>query len=154
MKGHISVALSDIKKEKIGHNIDKKARKSLNNVGLDYRHGTGHGVGYFLNVHEGPQAISKNNNIILNEGMILSNEPGFYLEKNLELELKIWFYRKVKNKMSFENLTMAPIDKDLINFKMLSNSEKNYLFKYHLEIYSKISRFLSTNERRWLAKLI
>ena len=71
----------DIKKEKIGHNIDKKARKSLNSAGLDYRHGTGHGVGYFLNVHEGPQAISKNNNIILNEGMILSNEPGFYLEK-------------------------------------------------------------------------
>ncbi len=155
LKGHISVALSDIKKEKIGHNIDKKARKSLNSAGLDYRHGTGHGVGYFLNVHEGPQAISKNNNIILNEGMILSNEPGFYLEKKFGIRIEnLVFIKKVKNKMSFENLTMAPIDKDLINFKMLSNSEKNYLFKYHLEIYSKISRFLSTNERRWLAKLI
>ena len=61
LKGHIAVALSNIKKEKTGHNIDKKARKSLNSIGLDYRHGTGHGVGFFLNVHEGPQSISKNN---------------------------------------------------------------------------------------------
>ena len=78
LKGHIAVALTNIKKEINGHNIDKIARKSLNSIGLDYRHGTGHGVGAFLNVHEGPQGISKNNFIKLKEGMILSNEPGFY----------------------------------------------------------------------------
>ena len=69
-----------MKKNSKGYLIDKLARKSLQNVGLDYSHGTGHGVGFFLNVHEGPQAISKFNKVKLKEGMILSNEPGYYLK--------------------------------------------------------------------------
>ena len=155
LKGHIAVALSNIKKEKTGHNIDKRARKSLNSVGLDYRHGTGHGVGYFLNVHEGPQGISKNNNVKLNEGMVLSNEPGFYLEKKFGIRIEnLVFIKKKNNKIFFKNLTMTPIDRDLINFKMLSKKEKDYLFTYHLEVYSKISKFLNNNERKWLARLI
>ncbi|MBD1158013.1 aminopeptidase P family protein [Pelagibacterales bacterium SAG-MED17] len=155
LKGHIGVALSNIKQEKNGHNIDKIARKSLNSVGLDYRHGTGHGVGAFLNVHEGPQGISKNNFIKLKEGMILSNEPGFYKKNNFGIRVEnLVFIKKIKSKLLFENLTMAPIDTDLINFKMLNKKEKNYLFKYHFEVYNNISQFLNKNEKKWLAKLI
>ena len=155
LKGHIAVALSNIKQEKNGHNIDKIARKDLNSVGLDYRHGTGHGVGAFLNVHEGPQGISKNNFIKLKEGMILSNEPGFYKKNDFGIRIEnLVFIKKIKSELLFENLTMAPIDTDLINFKMLNKKEKNYLFKYHFEVYNNISPFLNKNEKKWLAKLI
>ncbi len=155
LKGHIAVALSNIKKEINGHNIDKIARKSLNSVGLDYRHGTGHGVGAFLNVHEGPQGISKNNFIKLKEGMILSNEPGFYKKNDFGIRIEnLVFIKKIKSKLLFENLTMAPIDKDLINIKMLNKKEKNYLFKYHFKVYNNISPFLNKDEKKWLASLI
>ena len=155
LKGHIAVALSNINKEKTGHNLDIIARRSLKSVGLNYSHGTGHGVGFFLNVHEGPQGISKNNHIKLREGMILSNEPGYYLEKKFGIRIEnLVFVKKTKEKTLFENLTMAPIDKDLINFKMLNNLEKDYLFKYHLEVYSKISPYLNLKEKKWLANLI
>ena len=155
LKGHIAVAQSNIKRLKNGHNIDKIARKSLNSIGLDYRHGTGHGVGAFLNVHEGPQGISKNNYIQLQEGMVLSNEPGFYKKNNFGIRIEnLVFVKKSKSKLSFENLTMAPIDIDLINFKLLNKKEKNYLFKYHFDVYNNISSFLSKNEKKWLAELI
>ena len=155
LKGHIAVAISNVKKCKTGHNIDLRARKSLNSAGLDYRHGTGHGVGFFLNVHEGPQSISKNNHVELKEGMILSNEPGFYLEGKFGIRIEnLVFIKKEKGKFFFKNLTLAPIDTDLINFSMLNNLEKDYLFKYHLEVYSKISPYLNINEKKWLAKLI
>ena len=155
MKGHIAVVLSNIKKEKNGHNIDKIARKSLNSIGLDYGHGTGHGVGAFLNVHEGPQGISKNNYIQLKEGMVLSNEPGFYKKNEFGIRIEnLVFIKRIKSKLLFENLTMAPIDTDLINFKMLNKTEKNYLFKYHFNVYNNISPFLNKNEKKWLAKLI
>ena len=155
LKGHIAVAQSDIKKEKVGHNIDKKARQSLNKIGLDYSHGTGHGVGFFLNVHEGPQSISKNNYIKLEEGMIVSNEPGYYLENKFGIRIEnLVFIKKSSNKLYFKNLTFAPIDKDLINEKMLTKNERNYLFNYHLETYSKISPFLNQKEKKWLANLI
>ena len=155
LKGHIAVALSDIKYEINGHNIDKKARKSLNLIGLDYGHGTGHGVGFFLNVHEGPQSISKNNFFKLKEGMIVSNEPGYYLENKFGIRIEnLVFIKKSKNKLYFKNLTLAPLEKDLIDQKMLTKKEKDYLFKYHLETYSKLSPFLKENEKKWLARLI
>ena len=155
LKGHIAVAQSKINLEKTGHNIDKKARQSLKKVGLDYKHGTGHGVGFFLNVHEGPQSISKNNHFKLEEGMIVSNEPGYYLENSYGIRIEnLVFIKKTNNKLYFENLTLAPIDKDLIEEKMLTNKEKDYLFNYHLETYSKISPFLNKNQKKWLAKLI
>ena len=135
--------------------IDKIARKSLKSVGLDYRHGTGHGVGVFLNVHEGPQGISKNNYVKLKEGMVLSNEPGFYKKNDFGIRIEnLVFIKKIKSKLLFENLTMAPIDKDLVNFKMLNKEEKNYLFKYHFDVYNNISPFLNKSEKKWLAKLI
>ncbi len=155
LKGHIAVALTNIDKVRNGHNIDKIARKSLNSIGLDYRHGTGHGVGAFLNVHEGPQGISKNNYVQLKEGMVLSNEPGFYKKNEFGIRIEnLVFIKKIKSKLLFENLTMAPIDTDLINFKMLNKTEKNYLFKYHFDVYNNISPFLNKNEKKWLAKLI
>ena len=77
LKGHIAVAQTDLNKINTGNSIDFRARKFLKKIKLDYKHGTGHGVGFFLNVHEGPQAISKNNYVKISEGMVLSNEPGF-----------------------------------------------------------------------------
>jgi len=120
--------------------------------GLDYAHGTGHGVGFFLNVHEGPQAISKLNNVKILEGMILSNEPGYYKEKNFGIRIENLVYvKKINNNLFFENLTLAPIDKDLINYKLLTTNEKKYLFTYHLNVYSKLSKHLTINEKKWLA---
>ena len=155
LKGHIAVANTDLKKDNIGKKIDARARKFLNKSNLDYAHGTGHGVGFFLNVHEGPQAITKINSIKIKEGMILSNEPGYYQKGKFGIRIEnLVFVKKNKNKIFFENLTLAPIENDLINYKLLSSKEKNYLLKYHLNIYSKISKFLNPNERRWLASFI
>ena len=155
LKGHIAVAQSDIKEDQTGHNVDKKARQNLNNIGLDYKHGTGHGVGFFLNVHEGPQSISKNNYIKLKEGMIVSNEPGYYLENRFGIRIEnLVFIKKTGNKLFFENLTFAPMDKDLIVEKMLTKNEKNYLFNYHMNVYLKISKYLNQNEKKWLANLL
>ncbi len=155
LKGHIAVATTDLKKDNIGKKIDIRARKFLKKINLDYAHGTGHGVGFFLNVHEGPQSISKINKVKIKEGMILSNEPGFYKKNRFGIRIENLVYVKKQNKrLFFENLTMAPIEKDLINFDLLTNFEKNYLFKYHLNIYSKISKYLNSNEKKWLASLI
>jgi len=87
--------------------------------------------------------------------MILSNEPGFYKKNQFGIRIENLVYVKKKNKkLFFENLTMAPIEKDLINFDLLTNFEKNYLFRYHLNVYSKISKYLNLNEKKWLASLI
>jgi Xaa-Pro aminopeptidase len=155
LKGHIAVAQTNLKKDNTGQKIDRRARKFLKRDGLDYAHGTGHGVGFFLNVHEGPQSISKYNSIKIREGMILSNEPGYYKKGSYGIRIENLVYvKKDKKNLYFENLTLAPIEKDLINFKLLNKNEKDYLFKYHLNIYSKYSKFLNLKERRWLASLI
>ncbi len=155
LKGHIAVATTNINKEDNGKKIDKRARKFLNKSNLDYAHGTGHGVGFFLNVHEGPQSITKINTVKIREGMILSNEPGYYKTNEYGIRIENLVYvKKVNKKLLFQNLTMAPIEKDLINFDLLTVNEKNYLFKYHLEVYSNISKYLSPNEKKWLASFI
>ena len=155
LKGHIAVAETNISKKTTGKLIDVDARKFLKKDGLDYNHGTGHGVGFFLNVHEGPQAISKSNSIKIQEGMILSNEPGYYEKGKFGIRIENLVYvNKNKRKLSFKNLTLAPIEKDLIDFKLLTNKEKNYLFNYNLEVYSKISPYLNRNEKKWLASFI
>ena len=155
LKGHIAVATTDLKKDNIGKKIDIRARKFLKKSNLDYAHGTGHGVGFFLNVHEGPQSISKINKVKIKEGMILSNEPGFYKKNKFGIRIENLVYVKKQNKnLVFKNLTMAPIETDLINFNLLTKFEKNYLFKYHLIVYSKISKYLNSNEKKWLASLI
>ena len=155
LKGHIAVATSDLKKDDTGKKIDIRARKFLKKSKLDYAHGTGHGVGFFLNVHEGPQSISSINKVKIKEGMVLSNEPGFYKKNKFGIRIENLVYVKKQNKkLLFENLTMAPIEKDLINYNLLTNFEKTYLFKYHLNVYSKISKHLNLNERKWLASFI
>ena len=155
LKGHIAVVTSNLNKDNVGKKIDIRARKFLKKSNLDYAHGTGHGVGFFLNVHEGPQSISKINMVKIKEGMVLSNEPGFYKKNKFGIRIENLVYVKKRNKnLVFENLTMAPIETDLINFNLLSNFEKNYLFKYHLDVYSKISKYLNSNEKKWLATLI
>ena len=155
LKGHIAVALTDLNKDNTGKKIDIRARKFLKKEGLDYAHGTGHGVGFFLNVHEGPQSISKSNNIKIEKGMILSNEPGYYKKNHYGIRIENLVYvKKLKDKLFFENLTLAPIEKDLINYELLNKIEKDYLFRYHLNIYSKYSASLNKNERKWLASLI
>ena len=155
LKGHIAVAKTDISKDNTGKKIDKRARKFLKQSNLDYAHGTGHGVGFFLNVHEGPQSINKINKVKIKPGMILSNEPGYYKNGHFGIRIENLVYVDKKNgKLFFKNLTMAPIEKDLINFNLLNNSEKNYLFKYHLDVYSNISKYLKQNEKKWLASLI
>ena len=155
LKGHIAVATSDLKKNDTGKKIDKRARKFLKESNLDYAHGTGHGVGFFLNVHEGPQSISKFNKVKIKEGMILSNEPGFYKRNEFGIRIEnLVFVKRLKKKITFENLTLAPIDNKLINYDLLTFSEKNYLFKYHLNVYSKISKYLNRKERKWLASFI
>ena len=155
LKGHIAVATINLKENNVGKKIDAEARKFLNESNLDYAHGTGHGVGFFLNVHEGPQSLSKINRIKIKEGMILSNEPGYYKKNKFGIRIENLVYvKKTRNKIFFENLTMAPIEKDLINFKLLTSFEKNYLFKYHIDVYSKISKYLNLKEKKWLASLI
>ncbi len=155
LKGHIAVATTNINKDNIGKKIDKRARKFLKKSNLDYAHGTGHGVGFFLNVHEGPQSITKINKIKIKEGMILSNEPGYYKKNKFGIRIENLVYvKKTNKKLFFENLTMVPIEKDLINSNLLTSSEKKYLFKYNLDVYSKISKYLNQNERKWLASFI
>ena len=155
LKGHIAVAQTNLNKIYTGKKIDLRARKFLVKDGLDYAHGTGHGVGFFLNVHEGPQSISKYNSIRLREGMILSNEPGYYKKGHYGIRIENLVYiRKNGKNLQFENLTLAPIETDLINYNLLDKSEKNYSFNYHLNIYTKYYKFLNKNERNWLASLI
>ena len=155
LKGHIAVANTNLNKDNIGKKIDLRARKFLKKSNLDYAHGTGHGVGFFLNVHEGPQSISKFNKIKIREGMILSNEPGYYKKDKFGIRIEnLVFVKKLNKNIFFENLTLVPIEKELINFDLLTSLEKNYLFKYHINVYSKISKYLNLKERRWLASFI
>ena len=155
LKGHIAVVKTNINKKKTGKLIDKEARKFLKKNNLDYNHGTGHGVGFFLNVHEGPQAISKQNSVKIQSGMILSNEPGYYKQGKFGIRIENLIYAlKVGKKLIFKNLTLAPIEKDLINYKLLTKKESDYIFNYHLEVYSKISPFLNQKEKKWLASFI
>ena len=155
LKGHIAVALTNLNKDSTGGEIDVRARKFLKKEGLDYAHGTGHGVGFFLNVHEGPQSISKYNSIKIEKGMILSNEPGYYKKNHFGIRIEnLVHVKQLRNKLFFENLTLAPLEKDLINYRLLNSTEKNYLFRYHLNIYSEYSGSLNKKERKWLATLI
>jgi len=149
LKGHIAVSNYKIKKNSKGSDIDQSARKPLKKIGLDYPHGTGHGVGYFLNVHEGPQSLSKKNKVYLKPGMIISNEPGYYKEGNFGIRIENLVYIK-KNK--FEELTMAPIEKDLIKKKMLNKKEISWLNKYHTKVKNNLFKFMNFKEKANLIK--
>ncbi len=144
LKGHIAVSNFKIKKNCTGSDVDNNARKYLKKINLDYPHGTGHGVGYFLNVHEGPQSLSKNNKINLREGMVVSNEPGYYKEGAFGIRIENLVYIK-KNK--FQELTMAPIEKDLINKKILNSTEIKWINGYHKKVKKNLIRFMNFQEK-------
>ena len=153
LKGHIAVANFKIKKNTSGSTIDDSARKFLKQIGLNYAHGTGHGVGYFLNVHEGPHAISKKNKINFQEGMVVSNEPGYYEKKRFGIRIENLIYvKKNKNKMSFENLTMAPIEKDLIIRENLDEKERKWLNNYHKTVFKNLIKSMNEVEALDLQK--
>ncbi len=149
LKGHIAVSNFKIKKNSTGSDVDKDARKFLKKIKLDYPHGTGHGVGYFLNVHEGPQSLSKNNKIPLKDGMILSNEPGYYKEGSFGIRIENLVYIK-KNK--FQELTIVPIEKDLINKKYLNQKEINWINNYHKKVKKNLFRFMNLADKESLAE--
>ncbi len=147
LKGHIAVASFKLKKNTSGAKIDSHARKYLKMIGLNYSHGTGHGVGYFLNVHEGPHAISKNNKVVFQEGMVMSNEPGYYEKNKFGIRIENLIYvKKDKNKKKFENLTMVPIDKELIDKKILNYSEKKWLNEYHQKVFNCLKESMNNSE--------
>ena len=141
-----------------GKELDPLARHFLWEHCLDYDHGTGHGVGVFSNVHQGPQGITRVNTVPLKPGMILSIEPGFYLEGKLGIRLENLVYikgmrghfRQKKEFYEFETLTLAPFEKNLIEKKLLSRDELMWLNSYHRNVYQKLSPFLGQTEKTWL----
>ena len=153
LKGHIAVADFKIKNRTTGSNIDHYARKFLKQIGLDYAHGTGHGVGYFMNVHEGPQAISKNNKIKLQAGMVISNEPGYYEKGKFGIRIENLIYvKKAKKKIYFENLTLAPIEKDLIDKTLLNKNEIKWINNYHRKVFINLRHAMNREETLELKK--
>jgi Xaa-Pro aminopeptidase len=147
LKGHIAVASYKLNQKSNGDKVDLVARKPLRDINLDYPHGTGHGVGSFLNVHEGPQAISRGNKVKFKEGMITSNEPGFYKKNHFGIRIENLIYvKKIKDKLKFVELTLAPIDKSLIDKKLLTSSEKKWLNKYHQRVFKNLRQFMNKFE--------
>ena len=141
-----------------GYYLDILARGILWNEGLNYTHGTGHGVGHVLNVHEGPNGFRLDNkeSAILEEGMITTNEPGFYKagSHGIRLENEMLCVKGEKNEfgqfMEFEPITIAPIDLDAINVELMKEDEKAYLNEYHKMVFDTVSPFLTTEETNWL----
>ena len=141
-----------------GYYLDILARGILWNEGLNYNHGTGHGVGHVLNVHEGPNGFRLDNkeSAILEEGMITTNEPGFYKagSHGIRLENEMLCVKGEKNEfgqfMEFEPITIAPIDLDAINVELMKEDEKAYLNEYHKMVFDTVSPFLTTEETNWL----
>jgi Xaa-Pro aminopeptidase len=153
LKGHIAVANFSLKKNTTGAKIDKKARQFLKQINLDYAHGTGHGVGYFLNVHEGPHAISRGNNVRFQAGMVVSNEPGYYEKNNFGIRIENLIYvKKIKKNNYFENFTMAPIDKDLIDKKILNKKERKWINSYHEKVFYNLKKFMDKTEIKELTE--
>ncbi len=152
LKGHIALANCSFLNGTSGADLDILARYFLWQHGKNYAHGTGHGVGNCLNVHEGPQRISKFGLCPLKPGMIISNEPGYY--KNGEYGIRIENLLLVKNLtngyLGMETLTLAPIDKRLILSGLLSVDEKKWLNQYHKKVYNKLSPHLNAQEKSWL----
>ena len=158
LKGHIEIAMARFPAGTRGVDIDALARAALWAAGLDYNHGTGHGVGSYLSVHEGPQGISRRAMVALEPGMILSNEPGYYKEgaygiriENLVLVKRPAAIRGGEQKMlGFETLTLVPFDRRLIDADMLSRAQLAWLNDYHALVRKKLSPEMAGRELAWL----
>ena len=156
LKGHISIATAIFPINTRGREIDALARKALWTEGKDYAHGTGHGVGCLLSVHEGPISISKNSECHIVNGMVISNEPGYYKNdeygiriENLEVVSKKYF-KNSENFLHFENLTKVPFELDLINKEMLTTDEIKWINLYHKKVCIELSRLINSNDNELL----
>ena len=158
LQAHIALASASFPLGTRGMDLDPLARSRLWESGMDFNHGTGHGVGSFLSVHEGPQNISRRGTVPLAPGMIISNEPGYYKEgaygirlENLILVGEPQTIKGGEHKvMQFETLTLAPFEPLLINTELLTRAEINWLNAYHKLVYKKLSKSLSKSEKAWL----
>jgi len=155
LKGHIALAHIRFPKGTTGAQLDSLARQFLWNHGLDYAHGTGHGVGSYLNVHEGPQGINKIRQVPLEVGMVVSNEPGFYRENQYGIRIEnLQMVKEAEhsNFLCFESLTLVPYESALIDYEMLSKAELNWLAAYYQNIWETVSPMLNEHEQEWLKK--
>ncbi|MCK1731285.1 aminopeptidase P family protein [Bradyrhizobium sp. 142] len=157
LRGHIAIARAVFPDGTTGAQLDTLARQYLWTAGLDFEHGTGHGVGSYLSVHEGPARISKLGTTPLKRGMILSNEPGYYKTdgfgiriENLELVIEADIKGAEKAMNAFETLTLAPIDRRLIDVAMLSRDELNWLNAYHARVRAEVRPALDEATKAWL----
>lgn len=157
LKGHIGLAVAKFPQGTRGVHLDILARQALWNEGLNYGHGTGHGIGHFLNVHEGPQSIRpQDNGVVLEEGMISSNEPGLYRsgKHGIRIENLILTIRDQETEfgdfMKFETLTLCPIDLNAIDATLLSAKEKEWINSYHQEVFKALKSGLNAAETEWL----
>ncbi len=158
LKGLIKLSMAYFPEGTKGYHLDALARCPLWQNGKNYGHGTGHGVGYFLNVHEGPQGISPNPavNFPLKVGMLQSNEPGFYLQGKygIRLENLIVVVPHIETQhgkfLQFETLTLFPFDLNLIDLDILSDEEKGWLNRYHNKVFRQLSPRLNKEENQWL----
>ncbi|MDP1702162.1 MAG: aminopeptidase P family protein [Aestuariivirga sp.] len=160
LKGMIDVSRIRFPKGTCGSQIDVLARQSLWAAGLDYDHGTGHGVGSYLSVHEGPARINKSDRIPLEPGMILSNEPGFYKQNEFGIRIEnLLLIHEAKAieggerpMLGFETLTLCPIERRLIDTKLLTRDELHWLDTYHARVLKEVGDHLSGDELTWLRK--
>ena len=158
LKAHIAIATARFPKGTRGQDLDPFARRPLWEAGLDFDHGTGHGVGSFLSVHEGPQRLSRLGTAELETGMILSNEPGFYLEGQYGIRLETLvlvtppeaIQGGSREMMGFETLTLVPFDRRLIDVKQLLPCELAWLNAYHARVRREIEPVLRSDDRAWL----
>ena len=159
LKGHIALALSRFPKGTTGSQLDALARHALWDVGLDFDHGTGHGVGSYLGVHEGPHRISKMPNPQpLLPGMIVSDEPGYYKTgaygiriENLVVVTPVTVAGAERELLGFETLTLAPIDRALVEATLMSGAELDWLDAYHARVRRELSPLVDGETRAWLA---
>ena len=156
LKGHIAIATAIFPKNTKGREIDSLARKALWSEGKDYAHGTGHGVGCLLSVHEGPISISKHSKYDIKQGMVISNEPGYYKNgeygiriENLEVVSKKYL-KNSENFLYFENLTRVPFELELINKEILTIDEINWINSYHEKVYRELANLITPNDRELL----
>ncbi len=160
LKGMIGVSRLRFPKGTCGSQMDVLARQSLWAAGLDYDHGTGHGVGSYLSVHEGPARINKSDRTVLEPGMILSNEPGFYKQGTFGIRIEnlllIHAGKDIEGgerpMMGFETLTLCPIERRLIETKLLTRDELHWLDTYHARVLKEVGNHLSGDELTWLQK--
>ena len=160
LKGHIAIATCRFPEGTTGSQLDVLARHALWQAGLDFDHGTGHGVGSYLGVHEGPQRVSKvGNTVALKPGMIVSNEPGYYKTDGYGIRIENLVAVVMADDMAdaerpmlkFETLTFAPVDLNLVDPSMLSDDEKAWLNGYHAEVRSILSPQIDAANQAWLA---